>query len=71
MPVEDLRFAVVGCGSIGRRHISNLLALGIRDIVGVDTIEARRQEVEGTLGIPTRSSLEACWTWRPDVVVIA
>lgn len=31
-----MRVAVIGCGSIGRRHIGNLLALGC-DVFGVDT----------------------------------
>jgi predicted dehydrogenase len=71
MSLEELRFAVVGCGSIGKRHIGNLHALGIRDVIGVDTVEVRRQEVERTLGISALSSLEDCWAWKPDVAVIA
>ncbi len=32
----DLRFMVIGCGSIGKRHIENLRALGARDILACD-----------------------------------
>ena len=39
-PDLDLSVAVVGCGSIGQRHIQHLLRLGPR-IVGVDLLDVR------------------------------
>lgn len=44
-----MRVAVVGTGSIGRRHIGNLLALGVRDVVAVSEYGRRdRLEVGGS-----------------------
>ena len=34
---SGMRFLVLGCGSIGERHIRNLRSLGVRDIVACDT----------------------------------
>jgi predicted dehydrogenase len=39
------KFLVVGCGSIGRRHLANLQTLGVRDIIAFDIVEERRHEV--------------------------
>ncbi len=45
-----MKLLVVGTGSIGKRHIRNLIQVGIdaNDITAVDTRTDRRQEV---------------WTW--------
>ncbi len=47
-----MKFLVIGSGSIGKRHMRNLLALGAKssDISAVDTREDRRKEV-GALGV--------------------
>lgn len=39
-----MRFLVLGCGSIGKRHIRNLRALGEADVHAFDPAQARRQE---------------------------
>ncbi|MFQ5479862.1 MAG: Gfo/Idh/MocA family protein [Thermodesulfobacteriota bacterium] len=38
--VDKKRFLIAGCGSIGRRHIGNLQALGIRDFILLDRDDA-------------------------------
>lgn len=35
--ITDLKILVVGCGSIGRRHINNLKSLGMRNFILCDT----------------------------------
>lgn len=46
--ISDTKVLVVGCGSIGRRHIRNLSSLGIRDFVLCDTSEeSLRKASEG------------------------
>ncbi len=66
-----MKFVVVGCGSIGKRHIRNLLALG-HEVTAYNRGEARRMEVERIFAIPVygrlREALENC---RADAVVIA
>lgn len=37
--IAETRVLVVGCGSIGRRHIKNLMSLGIRNFILCDTSE--------------------------------
>lgn len=51
------RFAVIGCGSIGKRHIRNLLACGVRDIVGIDPSPERQAEAR-VLGVQAAASLD-------------
>lgn len=46
-------FLVLGCGSIGKRHIRNLLALGISEVVALDPRPDRRAEIASEFGIST------------------
>lgn len=68
----DLRakFLVVGCGSIGQRHINNLRHLGIGDIVAFDPRADRRAEIASNWGIETVETLDAGWECAPDVALI-
>lgn len=61
---------MIGCGSIGTRHIENLLALGVRDIVTFDTRRARREAVARSLGVRTAETLECAWDGR-NVAIVA
>lgn len=65
-----MRFLIAGFGSIGRRHLRNLLALGERDIVLYRTHRSTlpTDEIEQ---FPTESSLEAALGHRPDAVIIS
>jgi predicted dehydrogenase len=49
---------VIGLGSMGKRRVRNLLALGIKNIIGLDTRPDRRKEAGITYQINTFSSLE-------------
>lgn len=49
--MSDQRFLVIGCGSIGKRHLGNLQQIGIKDIIAFDVREDRRQEVQGRFGV--------------------
>ena len=72
-PVQGfaLRVAVLGCGSIGSRHIRNLRQLHVAEVIGYDVEPAARQRAETELGIPVAPDLEAVWRAQPDVVVVA
>jgi predicted dehydrogenase len=63
------RFAVLGCGSIGKRHVKNLLALGEKDILAFDPRADRRAEAEA-LGLQTTGELDAVWSARPEAVLV-
>ena len=45
-----MRIAVVGCGSIGKRHLSNLKTLGVDQLAAIDTREDRLEEVRDRIG---------------------
>lgn len=57
--VPDAEFLVVGCGSIGKRHLRNLKQLGANRLVAFDPVPERRREVEEGLGIRTVADLPA------------
>jgi len=53
-----MRFLVVGLGSMGKRRVRCLQALGYNDIIGFDAREDRRHEATQRYGIATVASLE-------------
>jgi predicted dehydrogenase len=65
-----MKFLIAGLGSIGRRHLHNLLALGERDICLYRTRQSTLpdSELEGFL---VDTSLEAALDRRPDAVIVA
>lgn len=67
---EQIKFLVMGCGSIGKRHIGNLIALNAQRISAFDLREDRRREVEDQFGVETAPSLEEAWRYDPEVVLI-
>ncbi len=66
-----MKFLVIGLGSMGRRRIRNLQALGERNIIGTEPIEERRQQVEKEYGIKAVSSAEEGFEQNPDAVIIS
>lgn len=65
-----LTILVIGCGSIGQRHIDNLLTLGIRKIFVYDRIAERAIEMERLYGVESVSSLESALDSSADAVFI-
>lgn len=66
-----MRFLIVGCGSIGKRHIGNLLSLGECCVIACDTSESRRAEIQAKFRIPVFSSLDEALSWgKTDVALI-
>jgi predicted dehydrogenase len=67
----DLTAMVVGLGSMGKRRVRNLRALGAGRIVGWDTREDRRQEAVERYGIDLATGFEEGLAARPDVLLIS
>ncbi len=66
-----MRFLIAGLGSIGRRHLRNLLALGQRDIVLYRTHRSTLPDDE-LAAFPTETDLQRALTrYRPDAVIVA
>jgi predicted dehydrogenase len=70
MSSAHLRFLVMGCGSIGKRHIKNLLALGAKDLLVYDTRQDRLAEARSELNVKTVDNLDHAWEKKPEVVLI-
>lgn len=66
------RFLVIGCGSIGKRHLGNLQALGAGELIGFDPRSDRRDEVLDKFGpdVLTVGDLDEAWRLGPDVAFI-
>lgn len=66
-----MRACVLGCGSIGTRHIRNLITLGITDLTAYDPVLERRSAVIQEFDITCFETLERVWEAKPHAVVIA
>jgi len=67
----DYRVLIVGCGSIGRRHATNLKSLGVAQLGFCDTSqEALRQCREELHGEIFTDYAEALKEFRPDIALI-
>lgn len=64
------RFAVLGCGSIGRRHLRNLRTLGQKDLLAFDPSSAAREAVESEFEIKCFSLLDDVWAEKPETVLV-
>ena len=66
-----MKFLIAGLGSIGRRHMRNLIALGEKDIVLLRTRKATLPDDE-LAGYPVETDLsEALNKHKPDAVIVA
>jgi predicted dehydrogenase len=66
-----MKSLIVGLGSMGKRRIRNLKALGLTDISGFDLREDRRKEAADKYGIATYEKLDDALADRPDAVIIS
>ena len=58
---SSLSFLVIGCGSIGRRHITNLKSLGIENISAYDIDETRLKQIKTDQQVRVYTTLEECF----------
>lgn len=66
----SMRFIVIGCGSIGKRHIGNLIALNAGKIIAFDIRADRRNEVKSRFRVETVDDLKEAWERGPGVALI-
>lgn len=67
-----MKVLVIGLGSMGKRRVRNLIALGGNEIAGFDLREDRCKEAHEKYGIMLFSDIEsALKNFRPEVLVIS
>ncbi len=62
---------VIGLGSMGKRRVRNMKAIGVAGITGFDPRQDRRDEAAGKYGIRTTSDVAAALREKPDCAVIS
>ena len=67
---RNMRYLVIGCGSIGQRHTRNLRRLGVKDILAYDPDSTRLAALAQECGIQPCHSLEEAYEREPDAVLI-
>ncbi len=67
-----MKFLVIGLGSMGKRRVRCLQALGYKNIIGFDLRQDRRNETEQKYGIKTYHDIaKALDEQKPDALVIS
>jgi len=65
-----MKILVVGCGSIGERHLSNLLSLGHHDVAVCDANETRLKDIQTRYTIPAYLHLTEALETNPNLSLI-
>lgn len=65
-----MKFLIAGLGSIGRRHLRNLVTLGVKDILLYRTHQSTLPEDE-LVGFPVETDLNAALNQGLDAVIVA
>jgi predicted dehydrogenase len=63
-------FLVLGCGSIGQRHLGNLRAAGAGEILAFDVRADRVEQVRSRFGVAAFTDLDRAFERRPDVALV-
>ncbi len=65
-----MKILVIGCGSIGRRHVQNLRELGVDDLVLYDPDRERSESVARELQVRWVRTLDHGYQEQPDAALI-
>lgn len=65
-----MRFLIIGCGSIGKRHLGNLQSLSAGELIACDVSRERREEVGKKYGVETISDFDEAMQREPDAVLV-
>lgn len=67
-----MKFLIVGLGSMGKRRVRCLHALGEKEVAAFDLREDRRAEASQKYGIKTFSTMEDAFSeFKPDVLIVS
>lgn len=65
-----MRFLVIGCGSIGMRHMRNLKSLGMDDLMALDIVADRRERALQECGARPFDSLDLALRSGADIAFV-
>jgi predicted dehydrogenase len=65
-----MKFLVIGCGSIGERHIRNLKGLSAEEILAHDLDIKRLNLMKEKYEVSIYKNIEKAWEQKPDVVLV-
>ena len=68
--LDRRRVVVIGCGSIGQRHIRNLQSLGVQNIVACDPRPDRQAEARERYGVSAVGDLEKALGESPAIAFV-
>lgn len=66
-----MKVAILGLGSIGRRHARCFLAAGAQEVIGFDPTEDRRKQFTDEIGAKAYGDQDQVLYMRPDLVLLA
>ncbi|HID72311.1 TPA: Gfo/Idh/MocA family oxidoreductase [Candidatus Micrarchaeota archaeon] len=65
-----MRILVVGCGSIGKRHLKNLKDAGVEEIMACDVSDENLEFAKNEAGAETFKDMDEALEKKPDAVMI-
>jgi len=65
-----MKILVVGCGSIGERHIRNLIDISSHNIIAFDTSKERLDVIKERYNVETFDNTERCFDCSIDAVIV-
>src|SRR5262245_54469883 len=65
-----MKILVLGAGSIGRRHLTNLKSLAVEDLGVFDADASLTRQTADEFGITALASYQNALAWRADAVLI-
>ena len=65
-----MKILVIGCGSIGERHIKNLIVLDAGSIIVADTNPDRLEYIKEKYFLEVYDDVDAAFATRPDIVLV-
>ena len=68
--VVNMKYLIIGCGSIGQRHLKNLKAITDGEIIAYRTREKKVKKLENEPHIKTYSDLTEALNQKPDAVLV-
>ena len=65
-----MKFLIIGCGSIGQRHLKNLVTISTEEIIAYRTLKKNVKKLEKEFHIKTYTKLHEALNQNPDAVLV-